>query len=58
MDNFYTEHEGYKKLQKKLINLDPFLAMDLNCVVGDAIQYGISKLEEIVTGTKKEGIKP
>ena len=44
MNNFYKEHDGYVELDKILrdYSLDHKLLM----VVGDAIQYGIDKLNK------------
>ena len=36
MKDFYKEHKGYRKLKKKLVNINPALAIELVDVVGAA----------------------
>ena len=45
MDNFYEEHEGYKKLKEALVY---DLRQDLADIVSDAVMYGMQKMEKVV----------
>ena len=45
MKNFYKEHKRYKELKEKL-GYD--LQNDLTDIIGDAILYGMNKVEEVL----------